>query len=382
MKMATVTGTILTYHSDFYRVRLPQGALLECKRKALLKKQGVQLAVGDSVEVEPPGIESELGWIVAVNPPTSVLLKPKIHNVAQVLVVMPWQAPEFSPRQLDRLLAKITLAKLPCALVISKVDVCPDAMVEGHSLEYWLEFYQTLEGLHVFPTRLDSPETLRPVRDLFASSPGTWVLAGVSGAGKSSLLNALDTRLQLRVGEVSHKIGRGTHTTRHTELHEAMGGILIADAPGFSQLSFEDEDPYTLARVFPEFNTVLEAFPCEYSDCLHQQELACQIRHAVEAGTLSAHRYESYLEVVREAKAGYDAKLAQQQKQDTAKKFSKHGKGGKAIEVVRLNPELRDSNRRGKKQELKQLQQYIHQQQRVLDGADYDDETLDDEYTT
>jgi ribosome biogenesis GTPase / thiamine phosphate phosphatase len=376
--MNTATGTILTYHSDFYRVRLAEGGLLECKRKALLKKQGVHLAVGDNVEVEPPGAESELGWIVAVNPPFSRLVKPKIHNVTHVLVVMPWQSPEFSPRQLDRLLAKVALSALPCSLVISKVDIAPDTLVEGHALDYWLGFYGAIPGLQVFPTRLDAPESLQPVKEVFTSAAGTWVLAGVSGAGKSSLLNALDSTLNLRVGDVSHKIGRGTHTTRHTELHEALGGILIADAPGFSQLSFEDEDPYTLAQSFHEYHSLLQQSPCEYNDCLHQQEPACQIRHAVEAGTLSQHRYESYLEVVREAKAGFDATLEQQQKHEAVRKHSKHSKGGKAIEVVRLNPELRDSNRRGRKQELKQLQQYIHQQQRVLDGADYDDETLDD----
>jgi ribosome biogenesis GTPase / thiamine phosphate phosphatase len=376
--MNTATGTILTYHSDFYRVRIGEGHLLECKRKALLKKQGVQLAVGDSVQVELPGLESELGWIVAVNPPMSRLLKPRIHNVSQVLVVMPWQSPEFSPRQLDRLLAKVTLSGLPCSLVISKVDMASDALVEGYSLAYWLHFYQSLNELRVFATRLDSPETLQPVKDLFTATQETWVLSGVSGAGKSSLLNALDATLNLRVGDVSQKIGRGTHTTRHTELHEALGGILIADAPGFSQLSFENEDPYPLANVFPEFKAVLQHSPCEYSDCLHQHEPACQIRQAVEAGHLTMHRYESYLEVVAEAKAGYEAKLEQQQKQEAVRKQSKHGKGGKAIEIVRLNPELRDANRRGKKQELKQLQQYIHQQQRVLEGVDYDDEHLDE----
>jgi ribosome biogenesis GTPase / thiamine phosphate phosphatase len=395
----TCEGVVLTYHSDFYRVRLEDGSLQECKRKALLKKQRISIAVGDRVSVEPASGNSELGWIHAVLPPKTRLEKPRIHNITRVLIVCPWQEPEFAPRQLDRLLVKASIAALPVVLVITKADIQPDATVLGHSLAEWTRYYcnyckiQRPHDLQpVFVTALKNRETWLPLQQYIEQERHMWVLAGVSGAGKSSLLNALDASLQLRVGSISHKIGRGAHTTRHTELHEALNGNLIADAPGFSQLNFSEEDPYTLATHFPEFQSVFqEIHPCEFQDCLHEQEPGCTIREhwltyqgfpaqGMHGAFLAIRksRYESYLEMLEEAKKGYELRLMQQQKQETILKTSKQGKGGKAVSIVKLAPDLRDANRRSKRQELKRLQEHVHQQQRLNQNSAYDDAFLDD----
>jgi len=369
---------VMTYFSDFYTVKRRDGTRVTCKRKALLKKQGISITVGDFVNLEGNPTD-ETAWIKEVLPQTSYLGKPKIANVQQVLVVVPWQSPEFSSRQADRLLTKVMLAGFTPHLAFTKIDLATEAEhIEGKTLEQWEDYYREHVGIEVLHSSIYDVDRLASVRTFLAQHAGIWVLAGVSGAGKSSLLNALDERFHLKVNEVSEKLGRGTHTTRHTEILEMQGGILIADAPGFSQLDFSTHLPPEIVHGFPEFINVLHESRCEYEDCLHHNELGCAIKAAVEEGTLLDSRHVHYVEIMLEAKEGEDTALAMSNKKETGGTKRGNQKGRKSVSVVRLNPELRDKNRKTSKQDLKQLEQYIHQQQRLeQDGLDDDDEFLD-----
>jgi ribosome biogenesis GTPase len=414
-------GLVVTYFSDFYSVRKVNGDLIQCKRKALLKKQGLSVVVGDFVTLDET--ESSMGWITGILPPTMTLSKPKIHNISHVLIASPWQEPQLDLRQVDRLLTKVLLSGLSPLLVFTKADIHPEQPQHGSTLAEWLHYYTHTAGVPTRATSIYNTDSIDGLKATLNNIGGRWVLAGVSGAGKSSLLNAIDPQLKLRVNEVSHKGGRGTHTTRHTELLETLNGLLIADAPGFSQLDFSLDEPISIQNAFPECQVALSplleehASPmagyarergrfsnedmtstphptpplkgegarqkdpqqCPYEDCLHVDEQGCVIKNAVDEGHLLKSRYEHYVDLVKEALAGEHLRLAQSQKTESATKQGKSKKSGKAVSVVKLNPELRDANRKENRQALKKLEQHILHQQRLEDGLDYDEDTLNDE---
>jgi ribosome biogenesis GTPase / thiamine phosphate phosphatase len=375
---AEADGLVVTYFSDFYNVRKRNGMMVQCKRKALLKKQGLSVVVGDFVTLEET--ESDMGWITGILPPSTQLTKPKIHNISHVLIACPWQEPSLDLRQMDRLLCKVQLAGLTPLLVLSKADLQPTQPQYGFTLAQWQHYYTHHVGVPTLVTSIYDSTRIDELKAYLKGIGGRWVLAGVSGAGKSSLLNAIDEHLKLRVNELSSKGGRGTHTTRHTELLETLDGLLIADAPGFSQLDFSGEAPTALHVAFPEFQQgKTPQTTCAYEDCLHVDEAGCQVKDAVARKTILNSRYTHYVELVKEAQAGEHLRLAQSQKTEHATKQVKSKKGGKAVHVVKLNPELRQANRKENRQSLKKLEQQIQQFQRLEEGLDYDESPLNDE---
>ncbi len=407
-------GLVVTYFSDFYSVRKVNGDLIQCKRKALLKKQGLSVVVGDFVTLDET--ESSMGWITGILPPSTILSKPKIHNISHVLIACPWQEPQLDLRQVDRLLTKVLLSGLSPLLVFTKADIHPTEAQHGSTLAEWLHYYSQTAGVLTLATSIYDAESIDGLKATLNNIGGRWVLAGVSGAGKSSLLNAIDPQLKLRVNEVSHKGGRGTHTTRHTELLETLNGLLIADAPGFSQLDFSLDEPTSIQNAFPECQVALSPLleerarerggfsnedmtstphpnpplkgegakqkdpqRCEYEDCLHMDEQGCVIKNAVETEGILKSRYEHYVDLVKEALAGEHLRLAQSQKTESATKQGKSKKGGKAVNVVKLNPELRDANRKENRQVLKKLEQHIQYQQRFEEAIDDNEDAFNDE---
>ena len=368
-------GLVVTYFSDFYTVQKRDGRLLQCKRKALLKKQGLSVVVGDFVTIDES--EASMGWITGILPPTTTLSKPKIHNISHVLIACPWQEPTLDLRQIDRLLTKVQLSGLSPLLVFTKADITPTEAQHGFTLAEWMHYYTHTVSVPTLATSIYDPSSIDALKQHLSQVGGRWVLAGVSGAGKSSLLNAIDPHLKLRVNEVSHKGGRGTHTTRHTELRETLKGLWIADAPGFSQLNFSLEEPTSIQTAFPEcYNAepspsgrgqcegLVNRLKCTYEDCLHLDEQDCVIKASVEAGRILKSRYDHYVDLVKEAQAGEQLRLAQSQKE---------------VNVVKLNPEWRDANRKENRQVLKKLEQHIQYQQRFEEAIEDDEEAFNDE---
>lgn len=339
-------GWVLAYHSDKYQVKTSEGETWTCVVKGLLKKQGQRVLVGDKVLLDSLDEPTRSARIHSVLERRNELQRPKIANIDKVIVVVPWQQPDFDSRHLDRTLCHIALQGLEASILLTKADLA----ISQEDLAELNRFKAEYEGLgYTFePVSIHWPERLLALRDKLFS--GISVLAGMSGAGKSSLLNVLKPGLQLKVGEVSEKLERGQHTTRHVELLQLTESAWVADTPGFSQLKLEGVTPQAVEATFREFVPYRQQ--CAFSDCLHQEETDCAVRAAVGSGVL-ASRYEHYLDLVAEAKAVYQEERDQSNKQEVGSRKKLHGKGKAAIEIVRLQGRHRQVGRNVEKQQLK-----------------------------
>lgn len=337
-------GRILKYHSNYYYV-YSQGQLYECFVRGLLKKEGLEIWVGDEVLLDSVDEANHTARVHSVLPRSSHLTRPKVANIQQVLIVHPLKQPDFSFAQLDRYLTHVLLAGLAPVLCVSKSDLA-DASAEALIQRIkWV--YNTGLGFPVHFTSILDHHWKNELNDCLKSK--TSVVAGVSGAGKSSLLNTLAPGLSLRVQEVSEKIGRGQHTTRHVELVSVGEDAYVADTPGFSNLKFTDVLPPDLLKGFPDF--LAYASSCEFDDCLHTDIESCGVILAVQDQQIAQSRYDSYLEMLQESL------LCKQTQQNTTQK-EEYGvktlnkKGKKDLQILKLKEKQRESSRRVSRQAL------------------------------
>ena len=336
-----LTGTVIAVQANYYRVQLHQAAsVLLCTRRARLKKLGQQIMVGDRVVVEEPDWEGQRGAVAEVLPRQSELERPPVANAAQVLLVFSMADPVVDRYQLSRFLVSIEgtgLEILPC---FSKADLVSDQ--EQHKWRDRLLGWgygacaisvQTGAGLTQLQRALQKKIT---------------VLAGPSGVGKSSLINALVPALSLRVGEISEHWKKGKHTTRHVELFELPGGGLLTDTPGFSQPTL-NYLPDQLIHCFPEGRERLKTEYCQFKDCLHRTEPGCVVRGDWE-------RYPDYLGFLEESLA-YQTQLRQTRNPEARMKVKSDQSGSESYEPKLETKRYRRSSRRTQQQGLEQLYQ-------------------------
>lgn len=250
-----------------------------CTRRARLKKLGQQVLAGDRVKLEELDWQDQRGAIAAVQPRRTVLDRPPVANVDQILLVFALAEPVLEPVQLSRFLVKAESTGIPVTLCLNKRDLATAKTVLAwqQRLQQW--------GYPPIVLSLQIGATLPP--DLIEQlQHRITVVAGPSGVGKSSLINRLVPSCTVRTGQVSGKLGRGRHTTRHVELFELPLGGFLADTPGFNQPDIHCRAE-TLARCFPEITTRLLDQTCQFKDCLHREEPGCVVRGGWE-------RYEHY----------------------------------------------------------------------------------------
>lgn len=273
-------GRIIKIISHQYQV-LVDGELLECVAMGKLRKDKAPV-VGDLVLVERFGDQNGIQQIL---PRQNELVRPRIANVDQAIIVMSACDPQFSTALVDRLIFLICYAKIKPIICVSKMDLV-DANDPVHAA--LLDYRNS--GYEVFETGLDrSDEALKQMLKGKIS-----VLTGQSGAGKSSLINRLDANFELKTQQISKALGRGKHTTRHCELMAVSGGW-VADTPGFSSLDFTHVEIDKLAASIPDFQEMLGN--CRFQDCRHLKEPDCAIQNAVKEGRISQTRYAHYREI-------------------------------------------------------------------------------------
>lgn len=279
-----LSGTVISIQANFYQVQLDAASLpgsndssansgdpnhLLCTRRARLKKTGHQVMVGDRVLVEEPDWQGQRGAIAHVLPRQTELDRPPIANVDHVLLVFSLAEPTLDPVQLSRFLVKAESTQLSITLCLNKCDLLPiadqDAIVQ--QVQQW-GYDPVLISTRTQTNLSDVYERLRD---------RTTVISGPSGVGKSSLINCLISDVDLRVGAVSGKLGRGRHTTRHVELFELNHHGRLADTPGFNQPDFACTSA-ELAQCFPEIRQRLTHGHCQFSNCLHRDEPNCIVR--------------------------------------------------------------------------------------------------------
>ena len=273
-----MVGKIIKQVSNDYTVKSDK--LYICKARGKFRNLHVTPLVGDNVEFDPDN-----KYILDILDRKNELERPSISNVAQAVIVTSVKIPDFSSNLLDKLLCVIEFNNIKPIICFTKLDLLNNE--ELKSIRKIEDYYRSI-GYPVYEN------TDSNLKEIFKDK--ITVFAGQSGAGKSSLLNRLDSSLNLETGEVSIALGRGRHTTRHTELIELLGGM-IADTPGFSALDFTGMTKSDIRDNFIEFNTYRDS--CLYKDCMHTKEEDCEIKRNVGKNILES-RYQNYLKFIGE----------------------------------------------------------------------------------
>lgn len=283
-------GRIIKALSGFYYVKTDDGNIYQCRGRGVFRNQNITPLVGDLVifEFENP----EEGYIMEVKPRKNELVRPPISNITQAIIVTSAKEPDFNDTLLDRFLVLIESKKIRPVIFITKLDLVSSQEME--KITAYHDLYVKI-GYPVELLGIDDKEKYRTLSNYFKDH--ITVIAGQSGVGKSTILNMIDSSLNLKTGEISESLGRGRHTTRHVELI-AMDEGLVADTPGFSSLVLDELELEDLPFCFLEFREIMHL--CKFRGCMHLKEPKCAVKDAVSSGEIATSRYENYLRFVEE----------------------------------------------------------------------------------
>jgi len=282
-------GTVVKAYGGFYYVREGE-RLWECVLRGRFRLEKKQVLVGDRVIFTAR--QEDAGVIEQLLPRRTELVRPPVANVDRAVIVISGREPEPNPLLLDRFLIQVAAAGVRPMICLNKIDL-PAAGAEELIAVY------RRAGYPVFATSALRGTGIGELREALAG--GISVLAGPSGVGKSSLLNALHPGWMLKTGAVSRRLGRGRHTTRHVELLALPEGGLVADTPGFTSLNLPPMTRQELAACYPEMERYRSG--CRFTGCLHAKEPDCAVKEAVAAGEIAPLRYENYLVLLQEVAA-------------------------------------------------------------------------------
>lgn len=278
------SGIIIKCLGGLYTVESPDG-IQECKARGVFRNRGISPCVGDSVKTEN-------GVITEIAERRNCIIRPPLANLDQLVFVVSTCEPSPNYLILDKFIAIAEYKGITPVVVITKTDLGDSSPIR--------EIYSKT-GIEVAEVSYDDESSVEAVRKLLCGKISAFT--GNSGAGKSTLLNAVDPTLDIATGEISRKLGRGRHTTRHAELYKLSGGGYIADTPGFSTFDTNRYDiirKEELAGCFREFDGLTDK--CLFRDCAHICEKGCAVVEAVENGDIPQSRHESYKAMYEEAK--------------------------------------------------------------------------------
>jgi len=285
-------GQVIRAHSNIFYV-LCNGQEVECRPRGRFRLDKTGVLAGDLVELH---LEQDgEGRIDKILPRKSELQRPAIANVDQALVMFTIREPEADYLFLDRVLVNVARVGVGVVLILNKVD-----LLSADEVAAFCRLYGEQVGYPVVTMAAKHGTGVAELKPYLEGKVS--VLAGHSGVGKSRLVRALlPGREDIKVGDLSAKMGRGKHTTRHVELIHLPEGGLVADAPGFTYLEFADIEKRDVPACFPEF----ERFgrECRFDDCMHYKEPDCAVREAVAEGRIARSRHENYLLFLREVDA-------------------------------------------------------------------------------
>ena len=284
-----MTGRIVKALSGFYYVDTGEARPIPCRGRGKLRHQKATPMVGDQVEIS--SLDDGTGMVDAILPRKNQFHRPVVANIDQMVIIASGAIPVTDPFLIDRMAAMAEWKGCEVLLCFNKCD---------------LDRAEELTALYLaagFPVLQVSAESGEGMDELAAAITGkVSAFTGNSGVGKSSILNTLQPGFGLRVGDVSEKLGRGRHTTRHVELFPVAGG-LVADTPGFSSFDAEQTEMIpkeNLASAFREFQAYINL--CRFQGCSHVKEKGCAVREAVVQGKIAPSRHKSYICLYEQAR--------------------------------------------------------------------------------
>lgn len=285
-----IKGTIYKGIGGFYYVKTDDG-IYSCRARGKFRKDSLTPMVGDIAEIEVTDNVKKEGYVTKILPRKNQLIRPLVSNIDLLLVTFAAEDPAPSLQLIDKLTVTAASKNIPTAICINKCDLNPEIAKE------YAQIY-TLAGFRVLTTSALCDENVSELKELLANK--TTALAGSSGVGKSSLLNAIGESFNLATGVVSDKIKRGKHTTRHTELFPLSFGGFVFDTPGFGSYEIENITYRDLPSLFPEIKS--HEGGCRFSGCSHVKEPDCSVKDALASGKIAKSRYESYVALYEELK--------------------------------------------------------------------------------
>lgn len=283
-------GKIVKGIAGFYYVHVVGFGIYECRARGIFRKENKKPLVGDNVEIEILDDKDMEGNLVKILPRKNELIRPAVANVDQALVVFAAAKPDPHFNLLDRFLVMMEAKGIRTVLCFNKEDIAGESRITELK-----EIYENC-GCRVIFTSALKKQNIEEVKDMLQGS--TTVVAGPSGVGKSSLINLLQSGVKMETGEISRKIERGRHTTRHSELITLNEDSYIMDTPGFSSLYVNDFEKEELKYYFPEFTPYNDQ--CRFHGCDHVHEPGCAVKEAVDQGKIHEIRYRDYLELYQE----------------------------------------------------------------------------------
>lgn len=279
-----MTGKIIKGIAGFYYVHVENKGVYACRAKGIFRNVNIKPLVGDDVCIDVLDEEAKEGSVTKILPRKSELIRPAVANIDQALIIFAIVKPTPNLNLLDRFLIRMKRQNLPCIICFNKQD-----MASEEEKEKLRKVYESCGSPIIFISALEQ-EGMEELRSLLAGK--TTTVAGPSGVGKSTLINALQPEAGMETGSISRKIERGRHTTRHSEIIALGEETYLMDTPGFTSLSISEMQKEELSACYPEFEQY-EPY-CRFGGCAHISEPDCGVKDALERGDISRVRYENY----------------------------------------------------------------------------------------
>lgn len=285
-------GKIIKGIAGFYYVYGEDAVLYQCRARGIFRKENQKPLVGDNVEIEILDPVEKEGSLIRILPRKNSLVRPAVANVDQAFVIFAVSQPSPNFMLLDRFLIMMEQAGIPVVICFNKKD-----LAEGGELAGWCETYRNC-GYRVLAVSAVNGDGAELIREVLNGR--TTVVAGPSGVGKSSITNLLQGDITMETGEISKKLKRGKHTTRHSQIIPVGENTFLVDTPGFSSLYLNDIGEQELKDYFPEFAPLENG--CRFQGCVHIHEPDCAVQKALADNRISRDRYENYLTIYEELK--------------------------------------------------------------------------------
>ncbi len=288
-----IEGIIIKGIGGFYYVDTQVG-LIECRARGVFRKNKIKPLVGDYVLIRITKEDEKTGYIEEIKERKNEVKRPAVANIDQLVIVFSVKNPNPNFLLLDKLIIASEVNLLEPVICFNKID-----LVDDEECIKYKDMYKNTGYDMIFTSKYNE-ESINQLRKILENK--TTVFSGPSGVGKSSLMNAVQPNFSLKTGEISEKLKRGKHTTRHAEIMKLDFGGWVVDTPGFSSYNLENIDYHDLYNYFKDIKKFSNH--CKYRTCLHYKEPDCSVKDALNNELISYNRYNNYIKLLEEIKNG------------------------------------------------------------------------------